>query len=142
MMRKGAYSALLTLTDDETSRLRAYIERGRLVCVLNDTKWRRLREALAPIGVRYRRKDLREPEPARDDWQGDDVFAGHPASFEWIEVETLRPVHQGPLATPRFDDLAPAVEAALRANSIPFMRERDRVRVWGYLRPGSSPQWA
>ncbi len=135
----------MTLTPEQQKdceRIRAYVAAHQLVSVMSDTKWRRMRDAVCNRGFMYRRKDVREPEPA-DHWGGDfyHVFGGWPSSIEWIEIRTLVPVHRGRLLQPQMDDRGPDIEQALRSAGIPFTRSEDRVRVYGYTRPGAFPDW-
>lgn len=134
----------VTLTPDQQKdleRTRAYVAAHQLVSVMSDTKWRRMRDAVRDRGFQFRRKDVRESEPA-DHWDGDfyHVFGGGP-SIEWIEIRTLCPVHRGRLLPPQMVDRGPEIQQALRSAGIPFERSEDRVRVYGYTRPGAFPEW-
>lgn len=128
---------------DET-RLRRRIERLRLTSVMNDTKWGRLLELLEdfyPCGMR--RKDVGEdaPPPDRDD---SDIYhmLGRWEHIEWIELDAVSVTPRGALIKPEVHDRNDELRAALLAASIPFSVENGKTRIWGYLAPGASPNWA
>ncbi len=120
----------MTLTPDQQQdgeRLRAHGWAHGLVSVMNDTRWRRLRDAVIDLPVRLRRKDVRGPEPAARFDADLHHQLGGAAAIEWIE-----------LTTPHLEDLA----KALGAVRVPFVRADDRLRVCGYTCPGADIDWA
>lgn len=107
---------------------RRYIEREGLCAILNDTKWEELVAAMRALGSpRFRQKHVRAEQPA--EWDGEWYYHLRPfVCVEWVEIDLSKG--------------AAEVEAALRAIPIPFSRERQYLRVWGYTRPGCSPVFA
>ena len=113
----------------DRERLARYIQREQLTSVMSNSKWRRVRQAIPQsLFLRFRVKNLRGDEPAPDCWEADyyHVF-GCPESIEWLEIET--------------QESTQAVTEALRCHGIPFTLAPGGVRIWGYVRPGASPEW-
>jgi hypothetical protein len=134
----------------DRQRLRAYIAREQLGSVMNDTKWERLLDALEPLYgfLEFRRKDVRESRTeASSRWNGDmyEVF-GRWENIEWLEIRADRCArYEGalpPTLPPiKAEDHTDDMLEALRAAGVPYERTEEGVRIWGYLRPGTSPNW-
>ena len=121
----------------DVERTRRYVEREGLVGVLNDTKWEELIQAMRALafGPRYRPKHVRAKGPA--DWDGEWYYHLRPFScVEWVDIDPLDRDHSPPI------DHTAEVEAALRRIHVPFSREGQYLRVWGYTRPGSAAVFA
>ena len=115
-----------------------YVEAQQLVSVMSAAKWRRLWDAVGQLPLRYRRKDVRGPEPSPDEWDRDVAHISGGAVFmEWLEIATLLPGQRGQLRLASNEE----VERALLVARVPFSRESGCVRVWGYIRPGTAPIW-
>jgi len=132
----------------DAKRLGRYIEREQLVSVMNDAKWGRLFTALEPIQgwLEFRRKDVRDNDNARrwsgDVWCGDFYYSfGGEANIEWIDIKAAREIRRGALVKPMIEDNTPQLIEAVRSAGVPFSRLEDCIRVWGYTRPGVSPDW-
>lgn len=111
---------------------------------MSNAKWARLRATLAalPFRVRFRCRDVRGTEPSTARWDPDEahVFSGL-VNIEWVDLNAKLELPQGPLVAPRIVDNTSALREALLAAHIPFSIVDGHLRVWGYLRPGASPQW-
>ena len=135
------------LTEEQkksAERLTRYIERERLVSVMNDTKWRRLLEALAPIqGVlEFRRKEVGQDESQLESWNSDIYYmmAGW-RSIEWLDISAQRSFRRGVLLAPEINDQTSLLLQTVRVADVPFSRQEYGIRIWGYLRPGVTPDW-
>jgi hypothetical protein len=122
-------------------RFRRLLQREGLSGVMNDTKWGKLLEALMPFegALEFRRKDVRDPVDPTESWHSDIyyAFSGWHA-IEWIEIKARSRPTPGRLSE---QVGAKVVTDTLRAVGAPFTASSDRLRVWGYLRPGVSPDW-
>ena len=135
------------LTEEQrkaAERLTRCIERERLVSVMNDTKWRRLFEALQPIqGVlEFRRKEVGQDESQLGSWC-DDIYymlAGW-RHIEWLDISARRSFQRGVLLAPEINDQTSLLLQTVRDAGVPFSRQEHGVRIWGYLRPGATPNW-
>ena len=121
----------------DVERTRRYVKREGLVGVLNDTKWEEFVHAMRALafGPQYRQKHVRAEEPA--DWDWDWYYHLRPFScVEWVDIDPVDRDHSPPI------DHTAEVEAALRRIHVPFSREGQYLRVWGYTRPGSAAVFA
>ncbi|MFB2707326.1 DUF6678 family protein [Marinobacter shengliensis] len=127
------------------SKLTKYLEENQISSVLNDSKWERLFELLREIegALDFQRKDLDEPEPDESYWDGDLYHVmGEWQRIEWLNIRALVSESKGALLQPVVTDRTDLLIQALEKAGTPFERLKDGVRIWGYLRPGVSPQWA
>lgn len=118
-------------SDSDMKRLSAMVKRGDILPVLNHTKWAELRAEMlaAPQGQcpRFRGRSVFAPEGFCTEWDGEFYFHMYPvADLEWIDLQASS---------------QDWLRAALRRHSIPYSLEAGIVRVWGYTRPGSQPDW-
>jgi hypothetical protein len=132
------------MTPDEKHKaaVRAEVERRGLTSVMNDTKWRELRQAVRaelPFRPPYQRKDVLEGAPAPAtfdadvDYHGDWVEGLEPLrSVEWIRVRPRYLKPRGLLVAPETVDCADAFRAILRRCNIPFVERDDSFWVYGY----------
>jgi len=131
--------------EKDRARLKRYIELEQLVSVLNDTKWNRLYEALLPIQgpLCFLRKDIRDPENLDPVWCTEIgyIFAGW-ESIEWLSVRAIIKEPQGELLPRKTYDFSDELIRAVREAGIPYSQTEDGIKIWGYLRPGVSPEWA
>jgi hypothetical protein len=133
----GWQNAVYRLADrDEVAKVRRAIEERGLTSHMNDTKWRKLCEAVAeelPFPPPYQAKLLVSdgPEPAElepsPSHYGD--WAVTPESsmgvfIEWLRVAPRISVHVGGLMAPRVQDCSEALRHLLKRMNIPF-NERD-----------------
>lgn len=128
------------------AKLTRYVEENQITCVLNDTKWERLFNELKEIDgvLDFQRKDLdEEEEPNPEYWDGDLYhIIGEWQQIEWLNIRALVSESKGALLEPVITDHIDSLINALSKANIPFEKHNDGVRIWGYLRPGISPQWA
>ncbi|CAN5268637.1 hypothetical protein BH20GEM2_BH20GEM2_03580 [soil metagenome] len=110
------------------------------VGTMKETKWRAAIEALRPLGgFGFRVKCLQGPEPPGDHWDGSFPWR-LPQPFmviEWLEIDPVTKLPRGRLVPPEVEDRTAAVEGALRAAGVPFVRLARLIRIEGYLRPGA-----
>lgn len=129
---------------EDRKRLRSYVEREGLTCILNDTKWRQLFTTLERMqGVLcFRRRDVRDAPDLTPGWDGDiyHVFGGW-ENIEWLDIRAQVSRRRGALLPPDVEDHTDILMEAVRSSGVPFTMTSDGVRVWGYLRPGASPTW-
>jgi len=128
----------------DAERLARYIEREGLVCVMNDTKWQRLFDALQPIQgwLDFRRKDVRGNERESESWCSDlYMMLGNWSSIEWLDIRAQRSIPRGALLQPRIEDSTPLLIQSVRRAGVRFSQHEHCIRIWGYLRTGVSPRW-
>ena len=129
---------------ERLTSLKHYLESEQIVSVMNNTKWNRLFEELEHIAdlLRFRRKDLRDRESIPLHW-GRDFYhvSGGQEVIEWLEISAVLERHRGQLAEPSIEDNSQTLLAALHRSGVPYCVSENVIRVWGYLRPGISPDW-
>ena len=135
----------MTPTPDQlrdAERLRRYIRRSSLTSCMNDTKWR---EAIAAIGSisgfrpRFRIRCVRDR--ADHDPPLEASFPWHVSTYveiEWLDLDPVVRVRQGAIAPDRVRDFSTELIAVLKAVPVPVSIEDGLVRIWGYLRAGST----
>jgi hypothetical protein len=125
-------------------RLKRYVSRNGLSGVLNDTKWNELFELLKPMQgkLSFLRKDVRDSEVSVQTWDGDFYHNfGLCENIEWLCISAQLSIHQGVLLSPKIEDYTEELILLVLKSGIPFSRTEEGVKVWGYIRPGSSPVW-
>jgi hypothetical protein len=143
-------------------RTQHYIEREQLCSVMNDTKWREAIEVLEAIPNFYpvvRFKLVRDEPCEWHFWEDFRHEVGRPSAIEWLEID---PVQVPPLKPPtdgRAMDYSDQIMEALQSVQVPYTheeftlvtftskgvaasRERKAIRIWGYTRPGATPEFA
>jgi len=124
-------------------KLIKYLENEKITSLLNSTKWNRLFTELESLGVylKFQRKDLLDSHNLY--WVSDiyHVFGGVEV-IEWLTISGIEEIPQGQLLSPKLIDNSEAVERAICKAGLPYTYQGTDFRVWGYLRLGSSPQWA
>lgn len=112
---------------------RRYVEREGLVSVMNATKWRETTEAMMHMGggpPGFRIKDILGADPDPKNWW-DHEWYYHCRPWETIEWLEIQP-------DVRMDEII----SILKETGVPMSMEGDRLRIWGWLRPGFSPNFA
>ena len=127
-------------------RRRRYIEREQLCSTMNATKWREAIQVLLDIPnftVRYRAKAVREDAPPPDQWEGffSHLHLGGSVDIEWLEIDPIQRIHRGALLDDLEIDRTAEVVQALHSVPVPFTLESNAIRIWGYTRPGASPEF-
>ena len=131
---------------DWVARLRrevdAHIQECGLASAMNDTKWTELCALFQNSGLRYRIKDVLSDAPTR--WDGEWYY--HPRPYfriEWLEINAHDFWEESKGTAAKFRDVSgdrtEEIVSSLRKHNIPFSREGDHIRIWGYLRPGAKP---
>jgi Family of unknown function (DUF6678) len=130
---------------EDRKRLRKYVETEGLTSVLNNTKWQQLFTRLEGIQgiLDFRRRDVRDAPDFAPRWDGDiyHMFGGWD-NIEWLDIRAQVTQQRGALVAPKVEDHTDALIDAVRSSGVPFTITSDGVRVWGYIRPGASPQWS
>jgi hypothetical protein len=125
-------------------RLKRYIEREQLRSVMSDTRWSKAYKALQSIPdfrVRFRVKDVRGDDPPGD-WEGWFPLHVPPGPWiEWLDIDPFKRTYRGALIGDLLKDRSAEIENALHTASVPFTRENGAIRIWGYTRPGASPEF-
>lgn len=139
------------LTDEQKrdlDKLRRRVERERLTSCMNDTKWDAAISAVRSVpGYRatFRVRMVTESEGDLRHgmyWSGD--FPGHVPTLqfiEWLELDPLVRTRRGALVEDATEDFTRPLMVALLQARIPFSLENGMIRVWGYTRPGESPDF-
>ena len=115
----------------ESKSRRQYVERERLVSVLNATRWRETGEATPRLGggpPAFRIKDIQDPKPGDADW--DREWFSHPRPWETIEWLEIHP-----------DPRHVQILVILKRIGAPVSLKDGRIRVWRWLRPGIAPKF-
>lgn len=111
---------------------RRYAEREGLVSAMNATKWLEATEAMRHLdggSPSFRIKDIQGPEPGPAAWDREWFYHPRPwETIEWLEIDR----------DPRHDEIV----AILKGFGVPISLEEGRIRIWGWLRPGMSPEFA
>lgn len=117
---------------DEISRikLKKLLAMRGMVPVMNNTKWAKLINTMLHSPEMVPQFKLRSVLASSDhvmDWDGEWYYHIHPvAEIEWIDLKALS---------------CAWLESTLRQYSIPYSIEAESFRVWGYVKPDSSPNW-
>jgi hypothetical protein len=119
-------------------RLHRYVQRQQLVSVMNDTKWRELRQLMIerPRRPKFRVQCLRSPPPNSASWDGDWHY--HLPTFvwiEWLDIDPIYRIRRGHLVADDTIDLTTELIPLLEERSIPFEVEDSLIRIYGYRRP-------
>lgn len=136
---------MTTDQEKDLASLQNYIGRHALASCMNDAKWREMESAvLSAIGsVEFRVKCVCDETGPAATWERS--FPWHlPSpreSIEWLDIRRVRNVRLGRLVADRSDDLTGSISDALFSCGVPFSVEPDAIRVWGYVRPGITPNW-
>ena len=119
-------------------RLRRYIEKQQLASVMNDTKWRELRQAMIEREhkPRFRLQCLLAPPTDPERWDGEWYY--HLPTFVWIEWLDIDPIHRPSNHLSRKDwvDLTGELLLLLETHSIPFEMQSPFIRIHEYRRTG------
>lgn len=131
----------------EEKNLRALIARNYSACVMNNTKWNELAEALYDLGLVFTIQfvDMEEPVGGGGFWSPHPRYWDGPfgpfltLAIEWLEIDPIRYEQQGHLLSPQRIDCGAAVEARLQQIHVPYHREGERFRITGYIRHANLP---
>lgn len=103
---------------------------GELVPVMNNTKWGELINSMLnspEMEPKFRLRSVLAPPGHVLKWDADWHFHIHPvAEIEWLELKALSSAW---------------LETTLRKCGIRYSIEEGTLRVWGYIRRDSPPDW-
>lgn len=120
------------------------IDDRNLVSAMNNTKWKRLAQAITtdrefePFASV---KDLDEAESdgfSLLDWKFSEF---NPALIEWVDIDPIKRKRVGGLIPDIETDVSSYVLAALKTSNVPYSIEDGMYRVWGYYDPASAPSF-
>ena len=145
------------MTDREKhkQKLLALIEQRGLCSVMNDTKWRELKQGVAklPFPPPYVLKSIDEEESSYHEFEedvgyigswgfqfpgylGEDIFATPFYEIEWIKVRPRYKKHRGRLIPDSIVDETEAFRAVLEQYDIPYEEENGAFLIHGYQGAG------
>lgn len=117
----------------------AYLNQHQLTSVMSLTKWRQLELALHEKPefmphVRYKLLEDEGPNPGFTPVWWDELLAIC-ERIEWLEIDPLKREHRGRLLPEKTTDFTAYIEAQLHKYRLPYSKEAQGLRIWGYLRP-------
>lgn len=117
----------------------AYLNQHQLTSVMSLTKWRQLELALHETPdfmphVRYKLLEDEGPNPGFTPVWWDELLAIC-ERIEWLEIDLLKREHRGRLLPEKTTDFTAYIEAKLHKYRLPYSKEAQGLRIWGYLRP-------
>lgn len=121
---------LANLSEHDQDRITKLIAGGELLPVMNNTKWAELigeMRSAPDVKPQFRLRSVFSTTDHVTNWDGEWQYHIQPVQeIEWVE---LRANSQDWLIS------------ILSKYSIPFSIENGFIRVWGYTRPGTQPNW-
>ncbi|MCL1121358.1 hypothetical protein N7V09_15340 [Shewanella seohaensis] len=120
----------------------AYLNQHQLTSVMSLTKWRQLELALHEKPefvphVRYKLLEDEGPNPGFTPVWWDELLAIC-ERIEWLEIDPLKREHRGRLLPEKTTDFTDYIEAQLHKYRLPYSKEAQGLRIWGYLRPDAA----
>lgn len=111
-------------------KLTKLLDAGELVQVMNNTKWGELINSMLnspEMEPKFRLRSVLAPPGHVMEWDADWHFHIHPvAEVEWLELRALSSAW---------------LETTLREYDIRYSIEEGTLRVWGYVRRDTQPDW-
>ncbi|WP_440093722.1 DUF6678 family protein [Pseudomonas syringae] len=118
------------LDDASRAKVTKLLGAGELVPVMNHTKWGELINSMLnspEMEPKFRLRSVLAPPGHVLEWDADWHFHIHPvAEIEWLELNALSSVW---------------LETTLRKCRIRYSIEEGTLRVWGYMKHDSQPDW-
>lgn len=118
------------LDDASRAKLAKLLAAGELVSVMNNTKWSELINSMLDspeMAPKFRLRGVLAPSGHVMEWDADWHYHIHPvAEIEWLELKALSSVW---------------LETTLRKCNIRYSIEEGTIRVWGYMKRDSQPDW-
>lgn len=124
-------------------RVMETIAERNLISLMNDTKWRKLQDAVintlrfpTPYQGKYLLDDLVYPEEfEKDVWYWGDWIEGIVPFYnvEWIRVRPRYLKHRGRLVSPEIIDITDDFVNILKELSIPYRLDHDTYYIYGYI---------
>ncbi|MEJ6522473.1 hypothetical protein PQI64_22225 [Shewanella bicestrii] len=120
----------------------AYLNQHQLTSVMSLTKWRQLELALHEKPefmphVRYKLLEDEGPNPGFTPVWWDELLAIC-ERIEWLEIDPLKREYRGRLLPEKTADFTDYIEAQLYKYRLPYSKEAQGLRIWGYLRPDAA----
>ncbi|ASK69660.1 hypothetical protein CF168_12760 [Shewanella bicestrii] len=120
----------------------AYLNQHQLTSVMSLTKWRQLELALHEKPdfmphVRYKLLEDEGPNPGFTPVWWNELLAIC-ERIEWLEIDSLKREHRGRLLPEKTTDFTAYIEAQLYKYRLPYSKEAQGIRIWGYLRPDAA----
>lgn len=118
------------LDDASRAKVTKLLGAGELVPVMNNTKWGELINSMLnspEMEPKFRLRSVLAPPGHVLKWDADWHFHIHPvAEIEWLELKALSSMW---------------LETTLRKCGIRYSIEEGTLRVWGYMKRDSQPDW-
>ncbi|ABI38613.1 conserved hypothetical protein [Shewanella sp. MR-4] len=120
----------------------AYLNQHQLTSVMSLTKWRQLELALHEKPefmphVRYKLLEDEGPNLGFTPVWWEELLAIC-ERIEWLEVDPFKREHRGRLLPEKTTDFTAYIEAQLHKYRLPYSKEAQGLRIWGYLRPDAA----
>lgn len=115
------------------------IQQRQLTSVMNQTKWRQLVQELSlseQYNPQVRYKTIQSPQLYGFSHVWWDELLQISASIEWLDINPLKSEYQGRLLPSKITDYSAETETAIRRAKVPFTREENCFRIWGYITQG------
>lgn len=121
----------------------AELSKRGLVSVMNDTKWAELQGAVRrelPFSPPFQLKVVLRSEPEPEHFESDVDYLGDWSdeclspfyAIEWLRIRPRYLHRRGRLIAPEEKSVEPAFTEILRRYSIPYRRDGDTIRIYGY----------
>lgn len=127
-----------------SKQIRAYVSAKGLTALMNNTKWRRLFEALNAHQrmFMYRRQDLDGstfPEDGLSFTPEIEQYWGAFNRIETFDILAYKEIRLGVLLEPKIEDFSNELIELAKSVGARFTLIDRGIRVWGYVRPGDQP---
>ncbi|KQL38279.1 hypothetical protein AN960_14855 [Bacillus sp. FJAT-25509] len=133
----------MVIETEEKKKLYKVLEKKQLCSVMNNTKWRQLKEAVLttlpfvpPLQIKMVLEDTPNPQNFDNDVYGSgDWMDGVPLrSIEWIRVRPRRLESMGLLLLPKEIDITKEFLEILHKYKIPYKEHNNSFYIYGYIR--------
>ncbi|MES9684718.1 DUF6678 family protein [Gottfriedia acidiceleris] len=139
----------MEIEKEEKEKLYKVLEKKQLCSVMNNTKWRQLKDAVLttlpfvpPLQIKTVLEDT--PNPPNFDTDNDiygsgDWLDGVPRLLiEWIRVRPKRLESMGLIIPPKVIDISKEFLEILHKYKIPYKIDNNTIYIYGYIRDTSS----
>lgn len=138
----------MDIKKEEKKKINKILEKKQLCSVMNNTKWRQLKEAVLttlpfvpPLQIKTIFEDTPNPQNFDHDvdYHGGDWMDGVPRRLiEWIRVRPKRLESSGLLLPPKEIDITKEFLEILHKYKIPYKEADNTIYIYGYIRDTSS----
>ena len=140
---------LMDIETEEKKKLYKVLEKKQLCSVMNNTKWRQLKEAVLttlpfvpPLQIKMVLEDTPNPqnfENDNDDYGSGDWMDGVPRLLiEWIRDRPGRLGSMGLIIPPKVIDISKEFLEILNKFKIPYKIDNNTIYIYGYIRDTGS----